>query len=248
MAAGRGQDRSQFKWAGGKEKPRRFVQPNAQTRKKWGRRMKRDRPRQHPILPRASIRRFTSTQQQRVQVPGTLRTRHTAIKMANDQVEQRKEQLAAAAAHPLAELLACSEEAGKLLTSASRSIEYAAGEVVFRQDESCKGLYVVVSGEFVRKAERFEMRVTLGSVQPGNLVELAAALGEGHHTYTLTAVTPGSVLLLPIDALRHAFESYPPLLMRLLEELAREVSRAYITCCLTRVMPARRHSAGAPPA
>ena len=99
---------------------------------------------------------------------------------------------------------------------------------------------MVVSGEFVRKAERFEMRVTLGSARPGDLVELAAALGDGRHTCTLTAVTPGSLLLLPIEALRQAFESYPPLRMRLLEELAREVSRAYITCCLNRVTPCPR--------
>ena len=52
------------------------------------------------------------------------------------------------------------------------------------------------------------------------------------------------MLLLPIEALHQAFEGYPPLRMRLLEELAREVSRATITCCLTRVMPARRHSNG----
>jgi CRP-like cAMP-binding protein len=109
----------------------------------------------------------------------------------------------------------------------------------------CKGLYVVVSGDFVRKAERFEMRVTLGSARPGDLVELAAALGDGHHTYTLSAVTYGSLLLLPMEVLHKSFESYPPLRMRLLEELAREVSRAYITCCLTRVTPARRHSSAA---
>jgi CRP-like cAMP-binding protein len=100
----------------------------------------------------------------------------------------------------------------------------------------------VVSGYFVRKAERFDMRVTLGSAKPGDLVELAAALGDGHHTYTMTAITPGAIMLLPMDALCRAFESYPPLRMRLLEELAREVSRAYITCCLTRVMPIRRHA------
>ena len=104
---------------------------------------------------------------------------------------------------------------------------------------------MVVSGDFVRKAERLQMRVTLGSARPGDLVELAAALGDGHHTYTLTAMTPGSVLMLPMDALRHAFQNHPPLRMRLLEELAREVSRAYITCCLTRVTPARRHASGA---
>jgi len=165
--------------------------------------------------------------------------------MTSNQLEERIERLAAAAAHPLAELLECPQEAGQLLTSVSRCIAVDAGEPVFRQNGSCKGLYVVVSGDFVRKAERLQMRVTLGTARPGDLLELAAALGDGHHTYTLTAVTPGSVLMLPIDALRHAFESHPPLRMRLLEELAREVSRAYITCCLTRVTPARRHTTGA---
>lgn len=153
--------------------------------------------------------------------------------------------LAALVAHPLAELLECSQEAGTLLTNASGSVEFEAGQVVFRQHGLCCGLYVVVSGDFVRKAERFDLRVTLGSTHPGDLVELAAALGNGLHTYTLTAVTSGTLLQLPTDALNRAFESYPPLRMRLLEELAREVSRAYITCTLTRVMPARRRSNGA---
>jgi CRP-like cAMP-binding protein len=165
--------------------------------------------------------------------------------MVNNQSDTRFERLAAAAAHPLADLLECPREAGSLLSVETRRVDFEPGRVVFRQQEPCKGLYVVVSGDFVRKAERFEMRVTLGSARPGDLLELAAALGDGFHTYTLTAVTPGSLLLLPIEALKSAFESYPPLRMRLLEELAREVSRAYITCCLTRVMPARRHGNGA---
>ena len=68
---------------------------------------------------------------------------------------------------------------------------------------------------------------------PGQLVELAAVLGDGRHTYTLTAQTAGSVLLLPIQALSQAFQEHPPLRMQLLEELAREVSRAYYFCCTT---------------
>jgi CRP-like cAMP-binding protein len=175
----------------------------------------------------------------------TPRSRQQDERMAAIQSDTRFERLAAAAAHPLAELLECPQEAGTLLSGATRCIDFDAGAVVFRQHGLCTGLYVVVSGDFARKAERFDMRVALGSARPGDLVELAAALGDGHHTYTLTAVTPGSLLLLPIEALREAFERYPPLQMRLLEELAREVSRAYITCCLTRVMPARRHGNGA---
>jgi CRP-like cAMP-binding protein len=74
----------------------------------------------------------------------------------------------------------------------------------------------------------------------GDLVELAAALGDRIHTYTLVAQSPGSVLLLPIDGLHQAFQSYPPLRMRLLEELAREVSRAYHLCSITNLTRARR--------
>jgi CRP-like cAMP-binding protein len=175
----------------------------------------------------------------------TSRSQQHGEEMVAIQSDTRFDRLAAAAARPLAELLECPQEAGSLLSGATRCIDFDGGTVVFRQHGDCKGLYVVVSGDFARKAERFDMRVTLGSVRPGDLVELAATLGDGHHTYTLSAVTPGSLLLLPIEALRRAFESYPPLRMRLLEELAREVSRAYITCCLTRVMPARRHGTGA---
>jgi CRP-like cAMP-binding protein len=175
----------------------------------------------------------------------TLWNRKQSEEMVSIQPDTRLERLAAAAAHPLAELLDCPQDAGRLLSGETRCVNFEPGEVVFCQHGLCKGLYVVVSGDFVRKAERFDMRVTLGPARPGDLVELAAALGDGHHTYTLSAVTSGSLLLLPMEALQRSFEAYPPLRMRLLEELAREVSRAYITCCLTRVTPARRHSNGA---
>jgi len=161
------------------------------------------------------------------------------------QAGNRLGRLAAVAAHPLSELLECPQEAGDLFKSEMRCVTFDAGQVVFRQQGQCDGLYVVVSGEFMRRTDRLATRVTLGAVRPGDLVELAAALGDGRHTYTLTAVTAGSLLLLPLEALHRAFQSHPPLQMRLLEELAREVSRAYITCCLTRVTPARRHGNGA---
>ncbi len=160
------------------------------------------------------------------------------------QAEARSERLDAAAAHPLAELLECPPTIGSLLNGAALSIDFEAGETVFRQNGICKGLYVVVAGQFLRKAERMESRLTLGPARAGDLVELAAALGDGHHTYTLTAQTPGTVLLLPIEALSQAFQDYAPLRMQLLEELAREVSRAYNSCCLTRSTRTRRRGMG----
>lgn len=84
-----------------------------------------------------------------------------------------------------------------------------------------------------------QARLTLGTVKAGDLVELAAVLGDRHHTYTLTALTSASLLMLPIESLNRAFQAHPPLRMQLLEELAREVSRAYNACRVTRMMVAR---------
>jgi CRP-like cAMP-binding protein len=158
------------------------------------------------------------------------------------QAEPRSDRLDAVAAHPLAELLECPPAAGGLLNGAAVTLDLDTGQQVFRQSEKCKGLYLVISGHFLRKAERFQARVVLGQSRAGDLVELAAALGDGVHTYTLTAQSPGTLLMLPIDQLRNAFTSYPPLRMKLLEELAREVSRAYIACSMT---PPPRHRRGA---
>lgn len=159
--------------------------------------------------------------------------------------EARSKRLDAVSTHPLAELLACPQSTTSLLTASAQTIAFSAGEVIFSQASPCRGLYLVISGQLLRRAERLSMRVTLGMARSGDLVELAAALGDGLHTYTLLAQNSGAILLLPIEALRQAFQSYPPLRMRLLEELAREVSRAYHLCSMNSPSRARRRGAPA---
>ncbi len=151
---------------------------------------------------------------------------------------------AEAAAHPLAELLACPPETENLLNASAECLHMAEGEIVFRQGEPCRGLFVVISGQLLRKAERLSTRLTLGMVRPGDLVELAAALGDGCHTYTLSAQMPSSLLMLPVESLQAAFKAYPPLRMQLLQELAREVSRAYNVGCTTRLAGIRHRGNG----
>jgi CRP-like cAMP-binding protein len=148
----------------------------------------------------------------------------------------------AAAPRPVAELLQCPASVAALLNTAATCLHFQPDQPVFRQAEPSRGLYLVVSGQFQRRTERIETRLTLGLVRAGDLVELAAALGDGFHTYTLHALTAGSVLLLPLAALDRAFRAHPPLRMRLLEELAREVSRAYGICSLARIRKASRRS------
>ncbi|MGA2886957.1 MAG: Crp/Fnr family transcriptional regulator [Terracidiphilus sp.] len=163
------------------------------------------------------------------------------------QPEARSRRMEAVQAHPVAELLECPPAVGLLLNGSAQGMSFDAGEVVFRQSEICHGLYLIVSGQFIRRTERLETRLTLAPARAGDLVELAAALGDGHHNYTLCAQTVGSVLMVPVESLNQAFQSYPPLRMRLLEELAREVSRAYNSCCLNRKMRIRGKSSAESP-
>jgi CRP-like cAMP-binding protein len=148
-------------------------------------------------------------------------------------------------AHPVAELLECPPDTGLLLNGSAQCISFDAGDVVFRQSGICRGLYLVLSGQLLRRATRLETPLTLGPARAGDIVELAAALGDGHHTYTLAAQTAGSAMMLPIESLNQAFQRYPPLRMQLLQELAREVSRAYAACCLSREVKAQRGSSAA---
>ncbi|HXS75774.1 MAG TPA: Crp/Fnr family transcriptional regulator [Terracidiphilus sp.] len=148
----------------------------------------------------------------------------------------------AAAARPISELLACPPAIGNLLNASAECIAFEAGDVIFHQNDLCQGLYVVVAGQLMRKASRIDARLTLGTVRAGEVVELAAMLGDVRHTYTLVAQTNGTIMRLPKEALHRAFQSYPPLRMQLLEELAREVSRAYALCCATRLAGVRRRS------
>jgi len=153
---------------------------------------------------------------------------------------------AAVRARPLAELLQCPAATAGLLNAAARSIDVDLGSLVFRQSEGCRGLYLVIAGHFMRRTDRLDTRLLLGAARPGDLVELAAALGDCVHTYSLIAQAPGSLLLLPMAALSLAFDSWPRLRMQLLEELAREVSRGYDATCLSRAPKATRRAAPAP--
>jgi CRP-like cAMP-binding protein len=162
------------------------------------------------------------------------------------QPEARYGRMAAVQAHPLSELLECPPATGNLLNGAAQCITVNEGETVFRQAGACRGLYLVVSGQFLRRTERLETRLVLGLARTGDLVELAAVLGDGNHTYSLSAQTAGSVLLLPKAALSQAFNAYPQLRMHLLEELAREVSRGYSASCQNRMPMTRRRNHRAP--
>src|SRR5579871_1460905 len=99
----------------------------------------------------------------------------------------------AAAPHPIAELLACPAAVGNMLNASAENLEFDAGDVLFHQNHVCRGLYVPISGYLLRKAARLDARLTLGTVRAGEVVELAAMLGDVRHTYTLIGQSKGNV-------------------------------------------------------
>lgn len=133
----------------------------------------------------------------------------------------------AVAPRPLTELLACPDPLEQMLGATSERRDYAAGELIFSQADECAGLYLLLTGEFSRATQRREKRLSLATLRAGDLVELAAVLGDGRHNYSLVAAGAAAAMVFPMTTLRTAFEEYPPLRMHLLEELGREVSRAY---------------------
>lgn len=157
--------------------------------------------------------------------PGTINQRHDGT-----------------AQHPIADLLACPPGTASLLNASAETIQFEPGDVIFHQSDLCQGLYVVMSGQLVRKTARLEARLNLGNVRAGEVLELASMLGDVRHTYTLVAQTMGTAMRLPKLALQSAFTSYPPLKMRLLEELAREVSRGYRASSTTRLAQIRHRA------
>lgn len=145
-----------------------------------------------------------------------------------------------AVSQPLTLLLSCPSAIEQKLGSVTIRRSYEEGEVLFEQNTPCDGLYLIVAGEFSRITDRWDKRLSLAPLKAGDLAELAAILGDGKHISTVTAITAASALVFPRSALEEAFTAYPPLRMHLLEELGREVSRAYTTLSFGRGIRTRR--------
>jgi hypothetical protein len=99
------------------------------------------------------------------------------------QPEARSLRLDAVQAHPLAELLECpprDREPAERLGAVHR---FRCGDVVFRQRTPARGSTLWFQGSFCARTERLDTRLTLGPARAGDLVELAAALGDGPHLH-----------------------------------------------------------------
>ncbi|HUY94957.1 MAG TPA: cyclic nucleotide-binding domain-containing protein [Terracidiphilus sp.] len=113
------------------------------------------------------------------------------------------------------------------LESHSMPLDCSAGRVLFRQDQSPDGLYIVIDGEvaLTMRSPTGELVMDLPA-QPGSLLGLPALVGGG--VYSLAAIAqPGAqVGFVPRDEFARLMLSEPGIAAMILKVLAAEVRTA----------------------
>ena len=106
------------------------------------------------------------------------------------QRETKSRRVEAVRAHPVAELLECPPSTGLLLNGSAQP-QFPFRRRDFSPVRELPWTLSTAFREFMRRTERLQTRLLLAPARAGDLVELAAALGDGQHTYTLIAQSAG---------------------------------------------------------
>ena len=103
---------------------------------------------------------------------------------------------------------------------------FAAGEVIFREDEAGTDAFLLQEGRVrllknIRNAER-----SLIVLKPGDLFGESALLDAAARSSTAVALTDGVALALDRQTFRSLLTNYPPIAVRVMEQLVRRVRDA----------------------
>ncbi|MBI3329515.1 MAG: cyclic nucleotide-binding domain-containing protein [Nitrospinae bacterium] len=114
-----------------------------------------------------------------------------------------------------------SPHARALFLSGARPIRRKAGEVLLHEGDLASGVYLIRSGEVAISILGLEGRqVPLGTAGPGEAIGELAAMGGGHHSATVVALTPIEADYVPEDAFRTVLAESPEAALRLVRLLA----------------------------
>ncbi len=115
------------------------------------------------------------------------------------------------------------------LAAEVRSVELAAGEVLFREGSQNADLFVIGSGTLALDMHvpgRGPTRIlTLG---PGELVAWSAILGDGRMTTSALAIEPAHLVAIPAERLLELCRSEPALGYQFMRAMAQAVSRRLV--------------------
>ena len=106
-----------------------------------------------------------------------------------------------------------------------QTVEYAAGEVVFRNGDDPSYIYVIkrVKIELLLEGERYGLKQAIFGI--GHCFGEASVIGIQPHTATAVALDPTELIVLSREALHSIFDDDKELFGLLILNIAREVSR-----------------------
>lgn len=102
--------------------------------------------------------------------------------------------------------------------------DYAAGDVLVRQDEPGVGLFILISGSVkVTQHQGSGEDIELNTLKAGDVFGELSLLGDQPRTATVTALEPVRALLMPIFDFRAALREDPDITIRLLGVVSRRL-------------------------
>jgi CRP-like cAMP-binding protein len=103
---------------------------------------------------------------------------------------------------------------------------FSVGEVIFRQDEPAKNVYVLQEGRvrLVKKVRAVERNLVI--LGPGDLFGETALLGPGGCPSTAVSLTESAVLCFEAKTFDSLVRSHPELALRLMRQLVRRLREA----------------------
>ncbi|MEO8379475.1 MAG: cyclic nucleotide-binding domain-containing protein [Acidobacteriota bacterium] len=102
-----------------------------------------------------------------------------------------------------------------------------AGETLFHEGESPRGVYVLHSGTVKLFFEGRKGAKALREAQAGQMLGLSCLVTQRAHDCTATAAEPCEIAFIGRDDLMHALDGSPAVWFGVLHELSSEVNAAY---------------------
>lgn len=142
-------------------------------------------------------------------------------------VQRRAATAPAKTSNPLGNNFDClPDSAVEELRAVSQPRTYAAGQVLFRQDEPAEGVLVIISGKvqlFLAGAHKTALQIAL----PDSLLGATSVLSGRPHELNAEALTEVTANLIPAADFRSFLERHTEPCLQVSRLLSRDVDRAY---------------------
>ncbi|HET8654765.1 MAG TPA: Crp/Fnr family transcriptional regulator [Longimicrobiaceae bacterium] len=119
-----------------------------------------------------------------------------------------------------------SEEECRALVRRSHCRALSRNEILFREGDPCRGLYLVIEGDVrLYRANPDGLEQVFGVFGPGESLDEVSLFDDGPHLASARAVESGRVLFLPFAEVQALYRTHPEVAHAVVRELSQRVRR-----------------------